>query len=383
MTRSSPAPREDDADSGRLRALLERAATGRDGQAWSDLWTELYHNGSLDAADPLVLHTPAGMAEADTAASALHLAGAVLVQADQRHETRNLRHRYAPQIARLLGAANRWRQITADRDDYCHLLEAVLNLEGDIHWAEDLLWGVVSEEYELECPDPDGCASLWVVLGERGFFSAAQDYALSDDIETLPLHPADPRALEGLGRRLHDVALADGHEEVAHALTYTFGEWQPWMSEAFRAVALAGVRPVKAVPAATRLGETLPGPGAGDCVHHGAIEAKSCRLGAGFAICSHPWQVDRGGPSTNCAPRLSRRLVSAAARGPDKHCRHSAGDPELSRRLACTARTRTVVTASTRFNVSAAMTMAKGAPAMCGTLETIMPRPISRGIHIE
>ncbi len=226
MTTSSPAP-ADDADSDRLKALLERAATGRDSQAWSDLWTELYHNGSLDAAHPLVLHTLADMAqagEADMAASAIHLAGALLVQADQRYETRNLRHQYAPEVARLLGAANRWRQITADRNDYCHLLEAVLNLEGDIHWAEDLIWGLVSEEYELESPDPDGCASLWVVIGERGFFSAAEDYALSDDVETFPLHPADPHALEGLGRRLYGLALADGHEEVAHALTYAFGD---------------------------------------------------------------------------------------------------------------------------------------------------------------
>ncbi|MEU1319217.1 hypothetical protein [Streptomyces tibetensis] len=227
MTTSVPAPRTDDADSDRLKALLERAATGRDSQAWSDLWTELYHNGTLDVTDPLVLHTLADMAEAekaDAAASALHLAGALLVQADRRYETRNLRHRYAPETARLLGAANRWRQLTAGRNDYCHLLEAVLNLEGDIHWAEDLLWGVVSEEYELECPEPEGCVSLWVVLGERGFFSAAEDYALSDDVETFPLHPADPRALEGLGRRLYDLALADGHEEVARALTYAFGE---------------------------------------------------------------------------------------------------------------------------------------------------------------
>ncbi|MFJ6391295.1 hypothetical protein ACIQJT_27215 [Streptomyces sp. NPDC091972] len=226
MTTSSPAPRADDTDTDRLRTLLERAATG-DGRAWSDLWTELFHNGTLDVADPLVPRALADMAEAgtaDTAASALHLAGAVLVQADQRFETRNLRDRYAPEIARLLAAANRWRQVTADRNDYCHLLEAVLNLEGDIHWAEDLVGGVVGEEYELECPDPDGCASLWVVLGERGFFSTAEDYALSDDLETFPLHPADPRALEGLGRRLHDLALADGHEEVARALTYAFGE---------------------------------------------------------------------------------------------------------------------------------------------------------------
>ncbi|MPY31292.1 hypothetical protein FNH09_08260 [Streptomyces adustus] len=228
MTTSSPVPRTDDAGSDRPRALLERAATGRDSQAWSDLWTELYHNGSLEVAHPLVLHTLADMAQgdhADTAASALHLAGALLVQSDQRHETRNLRHQYAPEVARLLGAANRWRQVTVDRNDYCHLVEAVLNLEGDIHWAEDLIWGIVSEEYELECPDPDGCASLWVIIGERGFFSTAEDHALSDDdVETFPLHPAEPGTLEGLGRRLYDLARADGHEEIARALTYAFGE---------------------------------------------------------------------------------------------------------------------------------------------------------------
>ncbi|MDX3264836.1 hypothetical protein PV336_37545 [Streptomyces sp. MI02-2A] len=228
MTTSSPVPRSDDADADRLKALLERAATGQDSQAWSDLWTELYHNGTLDVAHPLVLPTLADMAEsgkADVAASALHLAGALLIQADQRYETRNLRHQYTPEVTRLLDAANQWRPVTADRNDYCHLVEAILNLEGDIHWAEDLIWGVVSEEYELECPDPDGCTSLWVILGERGFFSTAEDYALSDDdVETLPLHPADPRALEGLGRRLYDLALTDGHEEVAHALTHAFGE---------------------------------------------------------------------------------------------------------------------------------------------------------------
>lgn len=227
MTTSSYVPRADDADSDRLKALLERAATGRDSQAWNDLWTELYHNGSLDVAHPLVLHMLADLAETDkagTAASALHLAGALLVQADQRYETRHLRHQYAPEVARLLGAANRWRQVTVDRNDYCHLVEAILNLEGDIYWAENLIWGVVSEEYELECPDPDGCASLWMILGERGYFSAAEDYALSDDTETFPLHPADACALKGLGRRLYDLALADGHEGVARALTYAFGE---------------------------------------------------------------------------------------------------------------------------------------------------------------
>ncbi|MBT2369306.1 hypothetical protein J7E88_29375 [Streptomyces sp. ISL-10] len=227
MTRSSPVPHADDADSGRLTTLLDRAATGRDGQAWSDLWTELYHNGSLEVSHPLVLPALMDMAEgddADTAAAALHLAGALLVQADQRYETRKLRDQHAPEVARLLAASNRWRQATADRNDYCHLLETVLNLEGDIHWAEDLIWGIVSEEYELDCPDPDCCAVVWVIVGERGFFSTSEDYALSEDAETLPLHTAAPRTLDGLGRRLYELALADGHEDVAHALTYAFGE---------------------------------------------------------------------------------------------------------------------------------------------------------------
>ncbi|MEU6011049.1 hypothetical protein [Streptomyces sp. NPDC047453] len=227
MTSSSPVPHADDADSSRLPDLLVRAATGRDGQVWSDLWTELYHNGSLDVSHPLVLPALTDMAEgddADTAAAALHLAGALLVQADQRYETRTLRDQHAPEVARLLAAANRWRQATDDRNGYCHLLETVLNLEGDIHWAEELIWGIVNEEYELECPDPDGCTALWVIMGERGFFSAPEDYALSDNAETLPLHPADPGTFDGLARRLHELALADGHEDVAHALTYAFGE---------------------------------------------------------------------------------------------------------------------------------------------------------------
>ncbi|POX56310.1 hypothetical protein C3489_06215 [Streptomyces sp. Ru71] len=216
----------DDAASGRLTALLEGAAGGRDGQAWSDLWTELYHNGSLDVSDPQVWRALTDMAEgvdADTASAALHLAGALLVQADRRHETRDLRDRHAPEVARLLAAAHRRRPATADRNDYCVLLETLVNLEGDVHWAEDLFWGIAGEEYELECPDPDCCAELWVVIGERASSGTSQDDVCSDDADTVPLQPAAPGALDGLGRRLYELALADGQEDVADALTHAFG----------------------------------------------------------------------------------------------------------------------------------------------------------------
>lgn len=143
-----------------------------------------------------------------------------------RHETRNPRQQYAPEAARLLAAACRWRRAATDRTDYCCLVEAVLNLEGGIHWTEDLLQGIAGGEYELECPDPDGCATVWVAMGERGWFSTVDDHAFSDDadIETLPLRPAAPDTLDGLGRRLYELALSDGHEDVARSLTHAFGE---------------------------------------------------------------------------------------------------------------------------------------------------------------
>ncbi|MFJ7198772.1 MULTISPECIES: hypothetical protein [unclassified Streptomyces] len=75
--------------------------------------------------------------DADTAASALHLAGALLVQADQRYETRELRAQHALEVARLLATANRRRQATSDRNDHCNSLERVLNLEGGVELFVD------------------------------------------------------------------------------------------------------------------------------------------------------------------------------------------------------------------------------------------------------
>ena len=66
-----------------------------------------------------------------------------------------------------------------------------------------------------------------MVIGERGFFTTSDDCALSDDqveAETKPLRPAHPEELDGIGRRLHDTALADGQRDVAAALTYVFGD---------------------------------------------------------------------------------------------------------------------------------------------------------------
>ncbi|WP_432059657.1 hypothetical protein [Streptomyces sp. S1] len=207
-----------------IPALLARVEAEPAPEAWTDLWSALCHQGSVYPASFAALPRLAGAAGSDDrvrAVNALNLAGAIMAGAGQPHGAGDVRARYAAEVATLLAAVNHRLRTATDRGEYVDLLESMLGFEGVAGWSEDLAWGLGNEEYEVSCP---GCGTdLFVVFGERGFFCTAEDHALSDDVETRPLRPAGPAELEGLGRRLHDIALADGHHDVAHALTFVFG----------------------------------------------------------------------------------------------------------------------------------------------------------------
>ncbi|MFJ9324237.1 hypothetical protein [Streptomyces globisporus] len=205
--------------------LLDRIASEPKPELWSDLWSALCHQGSVYSASFAALPWLAGVAGGDDreqAVNALALAGAIVAGAEQPHRAGDVRAQRAAEMESLLAAVNRQLRMPSDRTDYIHLLEAMLGFEGVVGWSEDLAWGLGNEEYEVGCP---GCrTSLFIVLGERGFFSTSEDYALSDgDVETRPLLPANPADLDGIGRRLHDIAVSDSQHEVAHALTHVFG----------------------------------------------------------------------------------------------------------------------------------------------------------------
>ncbi|WLQ35291.1 hypothetical protein P8A18_18505 [Streptomyces castrisilvae] len=204
---------------------MDRIAFEPKPELWSDLWSALCHQGSVYSAGFAALPWLAGVAGGDDreeALNALALAGAIMAGAGQSHGAGDVRAQHAEAIGNLLAAVNQRLRMPSDRTDYIHLLEAMLGFEGVAGWSEDLAWGLGNEEYEVDCP---GCRTgLFIVLGERGFFSTSEDYALSDDdVETRPLLPANPANLDGIGRRLHDIALSDGQHEVAHALTHVFG----------------------------------------------------------------------------------------------------------------------------------------------------------------
>ncbi|MER7759198.1 hypothetical protein [Streptomyces sp. NPDC097619] len=211
---------------GDVPALLARIDAERDPELWSELWSALCHQGSVYSASFAALPWLADTAAVDDreqAVQALYLAGAVLAGTGQAHGAGDVRARYASEIATLLTLVNRHLRTATGGSEYIDLLESMLGIEGVPGWGEELAWGLGNEEYEIACP---GCESdLFVVLAEGGFFTSSGEYSLpdTDAATTRPLRPAAPAALDGIGRRLHDLALSDGRSEVAHLLTYVFG----------------------------------------------------------------------------------------------------------------------------------------------------------------
>ncbi|OKJ69627.1 hypothetical protein [Streptomyces sp. CB02261] len=208
-----------------IPALLARIASESEPGLWNDLWSALCHQGSVYSASFAALPWLAGMADDEDrgqAVNALNLAGAIMAGAEQAHGAGDVRTEHSAEIATLLASVNRHLRSATHRTEYIDLLESVLGFEGIVGWSENLAWGLGNEEYEVSCP---GCETdLFIVLGERGFFCTAEDYALSDgDIDARPLRPTTPEDLEGLGRRLHHIALTDGQQDVAHQLTFVFG----------------------------------------------------------------------------------------------------------------------------------------------------------------
>ncbi|MFJ4078652.1 hypothetical protein ACIP2Z_06860 [Streptomyces iakyrus] len=134
---------------------------------------------------------------------------------------------YASEISELIQLTEEALRDSALSDaptTYIDLLATLLSLQGVETWGEQLD-GLNDEEYEVACP---ACVSgNFIVLGEDGFFSTTDSmYMKQSTSRKVPLQPRSPETLDGLARTLHSRALADGHPDIAHKLTYVFGNAQ-------------------------------------------------------------------------------------------------------------------------------------------------------------
>ncbi|WP_127502934.1 hypothetical protein [Actinoplanes solisilvae] len=104
-------------------------------------------------------------------------------------------------------------------DAFRHRFQDALAFAGFTLWARAGL-DYSDEHYRLECA---GCENeVFVVIGGWGHYSAIRHYN-DGDVQRLPLRPADPASLTGVGRWMYDTAEVHGQTTMADGLTYLFG----------------------------------------------------------------------------------------------------------------------------------------------------------------
>jgi hypothetical protein len=157
------------------------------------------------------------------------------------------------EVAELLDRAERapsadvWQRLDGEHDDLARANPAALatlhrlaesrlpgmsgrrltwSFQAACAFAGYTFWAVISldftdEHYRIHCPH---CATpLMIVISDYGHYAAIRDDG-EGDILRQPLRPAQPAALDGFRRWMHDTAVACRDPILAEGLTYLFGD---------------------------------------------------------------------------------------------------------------------------------------------------------------
>ncbi|TWJ07747.1 hypothetical protein LX16_4909 [Stackebrandtia albiflava] len=204
---------------------LERLRAAPTSALWTDLWSALCHQGTVYSASYAALDwltDTARSSDPEQAKSALALAGAILGSDDRPDGIEQIRARYAPQIGVMSDITRRHLSTETAYLEFVNLLETMLELEGAEGWPSRLLWGIRSEEYEIDCTSCDEC--LHIILGAKGYTYSTERDGPDGEPRQRPLYPASPADLTGTRRRIHELAVSHGQPKLAEMLTYAFGE---------------------------------------------------------------------------------------------------------------------------------------------------------------
>lgn len=209
----------------KIPELLDRLSPDPSAEVWGELWQRICHQGSVFSASfaaiPYLCRAAASW-RPEERPMVLSLAGAILAGDTQAPQFANMRSSYSDHVAQLreLGAES-LNVIAIPPEDLIHLLQATVAFESSTFWATgfDRLAG---GEFEALCPHCE--TLLFVAIGEYGFFTSYEDYALQTAVAKGRLRASSPRELSGVGKNLYDRAIGGGHDALANLITYVFGE---------------------------------------------------------------------------------------------------------------------------------------------------------------
>jgi len=201
--------------------LAAAAATGMDdGDSWDELWTHLYHQGSVYSASYAALPALAEMSlqhEPGGYVAALDLAASIIASTDGPEDSALVRQRYEHELTDLRAVAARNLQHAKDDIEFVYGLQALMAFENGGVWQRKLVW-LANGEAELDCPSCDE----HLLLDLDGPDLQVASFADTSFAPTA-VTPVEPSAATIEGRLLA-LAHANNRPALAAKLPYLFGD---------------------------------------------------------------------------------------------------------------------------------------------------------------
>ncbi|RFS81611.1 hypothetical protein D0T12_30400 [Actinomadura spongiicola] len=201
-------------------ALLQAAETGAD-DAWAELWTRLWHQGTTCDAGIAAIPPLASLARHANRAvrpRAVELAGAIYGAGLREGRPLNEKEELRRPVTILSASADEC--LSGNPADYGALFRAKLALDG-FPMLSDLLDDFLDFCCDVPCPRCSDKVSI--VIGDYGCYSSIRDWDLGD-VHPIPLRPASPDDLGHVQRHLHHAAVRDARPRLAWGLTHVFGD---------------------------------------------------------------------------------------------------------------------------------------------------------------
>lgn len=187
---------------------------------WQDLWSRLYHQGTVSAAGLAALPALCAIARCHRPVAldpALFLAASIISSTDGPPEQMQARVTYAADLIGLAPVALEKLGLVTSPTDFIWALQAVAAIEDLSVWQRHLE-SLANEEAELDCPH---CGDHIYIELDSGTWFATPD---PDDVsDGTPLRPAVEGELDEAEERLQSLAQDHGRTGIAAQLLQLFG----------------------------------------------------------------------------------------------------------------------------------------------------------------
>lgn len=183
--------------------LLDELTPDPEAEVWTELWGRICHQGTVYSSSFAALPIIAEKATLwfpRQRLMALLLCADIISSRDGTLSGDASREAWLPLLPNLRAAAEEslrtsgWAHL-----DYIYLLTSWLAFSQEWFWST-LFSSLANEEMDLTCPN---CSrSLFISIGDQGYFAAAGDHVRQPEISRKEIEPAPPEGLQGAARQL-------------------------------------------------------------------------------------------------------------------------------------------------------------------------------------